>query len=56
MEIKVSEIVGMGLYGSKLWKHYFFNSDSINYLVKAQSYFTKEQKKIAKLQHKWNIQ
>ena len=54
MEIKFSEIVGMGLYGSTLYKHYFFNGDSINYLVKAQSYFTKEQKKIAKHQHRWN--
>lgn len=55
MEIKVSEIVGISLNGTKLYRHYFFNGNNINYLVKAQSYFTKEQKKIAKHQNKWNM-
>ena len=38
--------------GSRIVRNFFFNDDKTNWLVKAQSYFTKDQKKQAKLQHK----
>jgi hypothetical protein len=40
--------------GSKLVRNFFFNNDKTNWLVKAQSYFTKDEKKQAKLNHKNN--
>jgi hypothetical protein len=40
--------------GSKLVRNFFFNNDKTNWLVKAQSYFTKNEKKQAKLNHKNN--
>lgn len=33
-------------------RNYFLHEDDTNYLTKAQSYFTKDQKKQAKLQHR----
>lgn len=37
--------------GTKIVRNFFFNSDKTNYLVKAQSYFTKDEKKLAKFKH-----
>lgn len=41
--------------GTKIVRNFFFNEDKTNYLVKAQSYFTKHEKKIAKNNHKKSI-
>lgn len=41
--------------GTKVVRNFFFNEDKTNYLVKAQSYFTKDEKKQAKLNHKMNL-
>lgn len=41
--------------GQKIVRNYFINDDDTNYMLKAHSYFTKEEKKIAKLNHKRNL-
>lgn len=38
--------------GTRIVKNFFFNDDKTNYLVKAQSYFSKDDKKQAKLNYK----
>lgn len=38
--------------GNKRVKNYFLNNDKTNWLIKAQSYFTKVDKKVARLNHK----
>ena len=38
--------------GTKIVKNFFFNDDKTNYLVKAQSYFSKDEKRQAKLNYK----
>lgn len=43
--------IGRRLDGTKIIRNRFIN-DSINHLVKAQSYFTKDAKKLAKLRHR----
>lgn len=55
METLVSHVIETKKNGSKIVRNFFFNEDKTNYLVKAQSYFTKHEKKIAKLRHKANI-
>tara|TARA_B110000908_G_C10030812_1_gene347307 strand:+ start:245 stop:412 length:168 start_codon:yes stop_codon:yes gene_type:complete len=40
--------------GTKVVRHLLINDDKTNYLVKAQSYFSKEEKRAAKLNHKLN--
>lgn len=55
MEILVSHEIERRKDGTKIVKNFFFNNDKINYLVKAQSYFTKDEKKQAKLNHLNNI-
>ena len=40
--------------GSRLVRNFFFNNDKTNYLAKAHSYFTKDEKKQANLNHKIN--
>lgn len=52
MEILVSHEIERKKDGTKVVRNFFFNNDKTNYLVKAQSYFTKEEKKVAKLNHK----
>ena len=47
--------IGRRLDGSKIVRNSFMNDDDTNYLVKAQSYFTKLEKKQAKLSHKQTI-
>lgn len=55
MEILVSHEIERRKPDTKIVKNFFFNNDKINYLVKAQSYFTKDEKKQAKLNHLNNI-
>jgi len=38
--------------GTKIVRNFFMHDDKTNYLVKAQSYYTKDEKKQAKLNHK----
>lgn len=54
MEILVSHEIGGKPDGTKIVRNFFFNDNKTNYLVKAQSYFTKDEKKQAKLNHKNN--
>ena len=54
METLVVHEIGRKKDGSKIVRNFFFNNDKTNWLVKAQSYFTKHQKKIAKLNYKNN--
>lgn len=44
--------IGRKSDGTKIVRIFFFNDDKTNYLVKAQSYFTKHEKKVAKLKYK----
>ena len=48
----VTEEIGRNREGIRLVRNYFMYDDKTNYLVKAQSYFTKDEKKIAKLNYK----
>lgn len=52
METIVTHEIEVKRDGSKIVRRFFFNNDKTNWLVKAQSYFTKHEKKLAKLQHK----
>lgn len=54
MEKLVTHIIETRDGGKKIVRNFFFNEDNTNYLVKAQSYFTKHEKKVAKLKHKNN--
>lgn len=53
METLVTHEIGRKSDGTKIIRNFFFNKDTTNYLVKAQSYFTKDQKKKAKLKAKY---
>lgn len=48
----VTHEIGRKLDGTRIVRNFFFNNDKTNYLVKAQSYFTKHEKKVAKLTYK----
>jgi hypothetical protein len=52
METMVTHVIEVKNNGSEIVRNYFFNNDKTNWLVKAQSYFTKHEKKVAKLNHK----
>lgn len=52
MEILVSHEIERKSDGTRIVKNFFFNNDKTNYLVKAQSYFTRDEKKAAELNHK----
>lgn len=52
METMVSHLIETKKDGSKIVRNFFFNEDKTNWLVKAQSYFTKDEKKQAKLNYK----
>ena len=54
MEALVSHVIETRKDGSKIVRNFFFNEEKTNWLVKAQSYFTKDEKKQAKLNHKNN--
>ena len=47
----VSHLIETKKDGSKTVRNFFFNDDKTNWLVKSQSYFTKDEKKQAKLNH-----
>lgn len=49
---KVIQRLGRNSHGGFYTKTQFINDDTTNYLAKAQSYFTKEEKKAAKREHK----
>ncbi len=55
MEILVTHEIETKKNGAKIVRNFFFNEDKTNYLVKAQSYFTKEQKKRAKAHYKYEL-
>jgi len=55
METLVTHEIGRKPDGTKIVKNFFFNDDKTNYLVKAQSYFTKDEKKQAKLNYKTQV-
>lgn len=55
METLVTHVLEMKKDGSKIVRNFFFNDDKTNYLLKAQSYFTKDEKKQAKINHKKTI-
>ena len=44
--------IGRRTNGTMIVRRYFINDDNTNYLTKAQSYFSKDEKKIAKLNYK----
>lgn len=54
METLVTHEIGRKPDGTRIVRNFFFNNDKTNWLVKAQSYFTKHEKKVAKLQYKAN--
>lgn len=54
MEVLVSHEIGRKPDGTKIVRNFFFNEEKINWLAKAQSYFTKDEKKAAKYNHKNN--
>lgn len=54
METLVTHEIGRNPNGTKIVRNFFFNEDKVNWLAKAQSYFTKHEKKVAKLQYKTN--
>ena len=54
METMVTHVLEQKANGTKVVRNFFFNNDKTNWLVKAQSYFTKHEKKVAKLQYKAN--
>lgn len=52
MERIETRIEGTRSDGSKIVRNFFINPEPKNLLVKAQSYFTREEKKVAKANHK----
>lgn len=52
METMVTHLLETKKDGTRIVKNFFFNDDKTNYLVKAQSYFSKDDKKQAKLNYK----
>ena len=52
MERFETRVLGTRADGTKIVRNSFINDDNTNYLVKAQSYFTKEEKKMAKHNYK----
>lgn len=54
METLVTHVIETKKDNSKIVRNFFFNNDKTNWLVKAQSYFTKDEKKQAKINSKRN--
>ena len=52
METLVTHVIETRKNGTKTVRNFFFNEDKTNWLTKAQSYFTKHEKKVAKLKYK----
>jgi len=55
MEVMVTHELERKKDGTRIVRNFFFNTDKTNYLTKAQSYFSKDEKKQAKLNHKNNL-
>ena len=55
METLVSHVVDRLPNGTEVKRNFFFNNDKTNYLAKAHSYFTKHERKVAKLNYKANM-
>lgn len=49
MEKFTSQVIGSRPDGSKIVRNFFFNNDTTNYMAKAHSYFTRLDRKLAKL-------
>jgi hypothetical protein len=54
MEVVVSHIIETKKDGTKIVRNFFFNEEKTNWMQKAQSYFSKTEKKVAKYNHKNN--
>ncbi len=54
MERKLIQEIGRRSDGSSIVRVYFINDDNTNYLAKAHSYFSKNERKIAKFEHNEN--
>jgi len=54
METMVTHEIDRKKDGTKIVRNFFFNTDKTKYPQKAHSYFTKDEKKQAKLNHKQN--
>ncbi len=55
METLVTHEIERKKDGTRIVRNFFFNEDKTNYLVKAQSYFSKDEKKQAKANYKNSI-
>jgi hypothetical protein len=49
---KITEEVGKTVDGIRLVRNYFMYDDKTNYMLKAQSYYTKDEIKAAKVAYK----
>jgi hypothetical protein len=52
MEILVTHEIERKKDGTRIVRNFFFNDDKTNYMMQAHSYFTKQERKAAKLSHK----
>ena len=48
----VTHEIGRKTDGTKIVRNFFFNNDKTNYMTLAHSYFSKHEKKVAKLKYK----
>lgn len=51
MEVLVTHEIERKKDGTKIVRNFFFNNDKTNYLVKAHSYFTEDEKKEHKINY-----
>ncbi len=54
MERRIANEIGSRNDGTRIYRYQFINDDKTNWLSKAHSYFTKKERKVAKLNHKLN--
>ena len=55
MEVLVTHEIERLKDGKKIVRNFFFNTDKTNYMQLAHSYFTKDERKQAKLNHKLKL-
>jgi hypothetical protein len=55
METIITHQIESKKNGTKIVRNFFFNKDKTNYMVLANSYFTKDEKKQAKLNYEFNF-
>ena len=53
-ETRIAIEVGRNRDGLALYRYHFINTGENNYMAKAHSYYTKEERKAARLSHKAN--